>query len=78
MPCPAPAVRREHRIGLPEAGRWVAVLATDATRFGGSGVSVGDLTAEPIGCRDLPYSAALTLPPLSVVWLTPDDDRNRR
>lgn len=71
----APVVRREQRIGLPEVGRWVEVLNTDATAFGG-GVSVGDLTAEPIGCHDLPYSAALPLPPLSVVWPTPDDDRS--
>ncbi len=64
-----PVVRHHHRVGLPRPGRWVEILNTDATRFGGSGVTVGDLTAEAIGWNDLQYSASMTLPPLGVVWL---------
>jgi len=64
-----PVVRHEHRVGLPRPGRWVEILNTDSTRFGGSGVTVGDLTTEPISWNDLQYSASMTLPPLSVVWL---------
>ena len=62
-------VRYDHRVGLPKPGRWVAILNTDSTEFGGSGVLVGDINAEAIGWNDLEYSATLTLPPLGVVWL---------
>lgn len=64
-----PVVRHDHRVGLPRPGRWVEILNTDATQFGGSGVTVGDFTAEAIGWNDLQYSASVTLPPLGVVWL---------
>jgi len=64
-----PMVRYDHRVGLPKPGRWVAILNTDSTEFGGSGVLVGDINAEAIGWNDLEYSATLTLPPLGVVWL---------
>jgi 1,4-alpha-glucan branching enzyme len=64
-----PVVRHDHRVGLPRPGRWVEILNTDSTKFGGSGVTVGDLTAEAIGWNDLEYSASMTLPPLGVVWL---------
>ncbi len=64
-----PVVRHDHRVGLPGPGRWVEILNTDATQFGGSGVTVSDVTAEPIAWNDLQHSASMTLPPLSVVWL---------
>ena len=64
-----PVVRHYRRVGLPRPGRWVEILNTDSTQFGGSGLTVGDLTAEEIGWNDLQYSASMTLPPLSVVWL---------
>jgi 1,4-alpha-glucan branching enzyme len=54
---------------VPEPGRWVQVLNTDATQFGGSGVSFGEATPETVPCNDLPYSICATLPPLAVVWL---------
>jgi 1,4-alpha-glucan branching enzyme len=66
-----PVVRHEYRIGLPRAGRWVEILNTDDPEFGGSGVSAGDLVAEPIAWHDLDSSVAVTLPPLGVVWLAP-------
>jgi 1,4-alpha-glucan branching enzyme len=62
-------VRHGHRVGLPRPGRWIEILNTDSTQFGGSGVTPGDLTAEPIPWCDLDYSATMTLPPLGVVWL---------
>ena len=64
-----PVIRHDHRVGLPQPGRWVEILNTDSTEFGGSGVLVGDINAEAIGWNDLEYSATLTLPPLGVVWL---------
>ncbi|HEY6795478.1 MAG TPA: 1,4-alpha-glucan branching protein GlgB [Kineosporiaceae bacterium] len=64
-----PVVRHDHRVGLPHPGRWIEVLNTDSTDFGGSGVTVGEVTAEGVPWNDLPYSASITLPPLAVVWL---------
>jgi 1,4-alpha-glucan branching enzyme len=54
---------------LFRAGDEFEILNTDATQFGGSGVTVGELTAEPIAWNDLQYSASMTLLPLGVVWL---------
>jgi 1,4-alpha-glucan branching enzyme len=67
-----PVVRHGHRVGLPCSGRWVVVLNTDDPRFGGSGVEVGRVAAEPVPWSDLDHSAVLSLPPLGVVWLAPE------
>jgi 1,4-alpha-glucan branching enzyme len=64
-----PVVRHGHRVGLSLPGRWTEILNTDDGRFGGSGVRTGEVVAEPIPWNDLGYSAALTLPPLAVIWL---------
>jgi 1,4-alpha-glucan branching enzyme len=64
----------EYRVGLPQAGRWREVLNTDAASYGGSGVGnlgVIEAVAEPWHGR--PASATITLPPLGVLWLTPED-----
>ena len=63
----------EYKVGLPRAGRWREVLNTDAVVYGGSGVgNLGgvDATDEPWHGR--PASAVVTLPPLGVIWLTPE------
>ncbi|MGH3066625.1 MAG: 1,4-alpha-glucan branching protein GlgB [Gaiellaceae bacterium] len=67
------ALRQGYRIGLPRAGRWHEVVNTDAVDYGGAGAGNPDgLLAEELPWNDLPYSAELTLPPLAVVWLTPE------
>jgi 1,4-alpha-glucan branching enzyme len=70
----SPVVRDGYRVGLPRAGAWREVLNTDAAAFGGSGVgNGGEVWAsgdEP--WHGLPASACLTLPPLAVLWLTPE------
>jgi 1,4-alpha-glucan branching enzyme len=68
----SPVPREGYRVGLPRAGRWLEVLNTDAARYGGSNVSNGTVEAEPVPWHDQPFSAAVTLPPLAVVWLVPD------
>jgi 1,4-alpha-glucan branching enzyme len=68
----SPAPRRAYRIGLPCGGRWVEVLNTDAAGYGGSNVLNGSVEAEQTPWHDQPYSAELTLPPLGVVWLVPE------
>ncbi len=66
----SPVVRADYRLGLPVAGRWAEILNTDAAAYGGSGVgNLGGVTAEDRPWHSRPASAALTLPPLSTVWL---------
>ena len=68
-----PVPRYGYRVGLPRPGRWRELLNTDAAEWGGSGVgNYGAAVAEDIPWHGQPCSAALTLPPLGVLWLTPD------
>jgi 1,4-alpha-glucan branching enzyme len=65
---------RDYQIGLPRAGRWREVLNTDAAVYGGSGVgNLGAIEAVAEPWHGKPASAVITLPPLGVLWLTPDD-----
>ena len=64
---------QRYRIGLPQAGRWREVLNTDASDYGGTGtgnLGAVEAVAEPWHGR--PASATVTLPPLGVLWLTPE------
>ena len=66
----SPVPRERYRVGLPAAGRWRAVVNTDAGEYGGSGVgNLGGVEAEPVPWHEQPFSAELTLPPLTTVWL---------
>jgi len=68
----APVVRAGYRVGLPRPGHWRELLNTDAVEYGGSGVgNAGVVVAEEHPAHGFPYSAALTLPPLGVLWLAP-------
>jgi 1,4-alpha-glucan branching enzyme len=63
----------EYQVGLPRAGRWREVLNTDAVIYGGSGVgNLGGIEAVPEPWHGKPASAAITVPPLGVLWLTPE------
>ena len=64
-----PVPRPGYRVGLPQPGRWVEILNSDSAKFGGSGATVGEVTAEAVSWNDLDHSAELTVPPLGVVWL---------
>jgi 1,4-alpha-glucan branching enzyme len=69
----SPEVREGYRVGFPADGRWVEVLNTDSTYYGGSDVgNLGGVEAEPDGWHDQPFSAEVTLPPLSVCWFVPE------
>ena len=70
----APVPREGYRVGLPLAGPWMELLNTDSSFYGGTGVgNLGEVTTEPRPWHDQPYSASVTLPPLSVVWLRPSE-----
>ncbi|TNC50697.1 1,4-alpha-glucan branching protein GlgB [Rubellimicrobium rubrum] len=63
-----PVERRDHRIGLPEGGRWREVMNTDAVLYDGGGRgNMGGVTAEERGWMGQPFSAPMTLPPLSTL-----------
>jgi 1,4-alpha-glucan branching enzyme len=67
-------VRREgYRLGLPIGGRWREALNTDAEAYGGSGSTAGPVTAEEYPWHEQSWSVQLSLPPLTVVWLVPED-----
>ncbi len=66
-----PNVWRDYRLGVPRAGSYREVLNTDHSRYGGSGVVLGDgrvlSQAKPLHRQA--QSITLCLPPLSVMFL---------
>jgi 1,4-alpha-glucan branching enzyme len=71
--CNFSAVPREgYRLGLPRAGRWRTLLCTDDARYGGASAPPGPVDAVDTPWHGRPWSAALTLPPLAVLWLVPE------
>ncbi|SHM26829.1 1,4-alpha-glucan branching protein GlgB [Cryptosporangium aurantiacum] len=65
----------DYRVGLPRAGGWREIVNTDADVYGGSGVgNLGEVRAEARPWHGEPASATVTLPPLGVIWLRPDED----
>ncbi len=69
----SPEVRHAYRVGLPSPGRWVELLNTDSTYYGGSDVgNLGGVECKAHPWHEQPFSAELTLPPLGVLWLVPE------
>jgi 1,4-alpha-glucan branching enzyme len=68
----APVVREGYRVGFPHGGAWREVLNSDAAAYGGSGIGTGTVTPDGQPWHEQPTSAALTLPPLGVIWFTPE------
>jgi 1,4-alpha-glucan branching enzyme len=65
-----PAPHRGYRLGLPRPGRWREILNTDSSFYGGSNVgNGGEIVARPAPCHGFPFSAKITVPPLSTIWL---------
>ena len=62
-----PVARHHYRIGLPCPGHWREVVNSDASVYGGSNQgNLGGVTAEASACHNQNWSAAFTLPPLSI------------
>jgi 1,4-alpha-glucan branching enzyme len=73
----SPVPRERYRVGMPGPGRWREALNTDSTYYGGSDVgNLGGVEAEAVPWHDQPHSAELTLPPLGVIWLVPEEARS--
>jgi 1,4-alpha-glucan branching enzyme len=71
----SPTPRHGYRLGLPRPGRWREALNTDSSYYGGTDTgNYGGVISEPLGWHGQPFSAELSLPPLGVLWLVPDDD----
>jgi 1,4-alpha-glucan branching enzyme len=67
-----PLPRIGYRVGLPVGGPWHELLNSDAGTYGGSNMgNLGTAEAVAIPWHGLPYSAELTMPPLSVLILRP-------
>jgi 1,4-alpha-glucan branching enzyme len=68
-----PVPRHGYRVGLPAAGRWIEILNTDATAYGGSGLgNGGEVYALNEQAHGEPASAVFTLPPLATLYFRQD------
>ncbi len=69
-----PVPRHGYRIGVPVRGRWREILNSDASLYGGSDVGNGGRVAsEPVASHGEAQSLVLTLPPLGLLLLEPED-----
>jgi len=67
-----PVPRHNYQIGIPQAGRWLELLNSDAPLYGGSGQgNLGGVDAVPISVHGHRHSLTLTLPPLAALFLKP-------
>jgi 1,4-alpha-glucan branching enzyme len=68
-----PVVRTDYRVGVPCGGYWRERLNSDAIEYGGSGIgNFGGVEAAPLAAHGRFHSLALRLPPLGVLFLSPD------
>ncbi|PWE30716.1 1,4-alpha-glucan branching enzyme [Pararhodobacter marinus] len=73
--CNFTPVERNWTLGLPQAGAWREALNTDAARYGGGNHgNLGRVTADGPPRSGQPHSATLVLPPLSVLYLIPEEN----
>lgn len=65
-----PVPRADFRLGVQDEGEYEIVLNTDAKKYWGSGIQDNcKLTADQQGIHNLPFSIAITLPPLATVFI---------
>jgi 1,4-alpha-glucan branching enzyme len=68
-----PVPRHDYRLGLPRGGRWVEAINSDSEHYGGSNLgNLGGVEATQEGWHGQPWSATITLPPLSGLILRLD------
>ncbi|MEX2482216.1 MAG: 1,4-alpha-glucan branching protein GlgB [Gammaproteobacteria bacterium] len=68
-----PVPRHNHRVGVPTPGFWRERLNSDADLYGGSGQgNLGGAEAQPMSAHGFAQSLVLALPPLGVLYLTPE------
>ena len=65
-----PVPRGDYRVGVPCGGWWAELADSDATEFGGSGVTLGGgVKAEKEPWHGRPHSVKVHLPPMAAVFL---------
>ena len=70
----SPVPRPAYRLPMPRAGHWREVMNTDSALYGGANLgNLGGVTAEDRPWGGESASVELMLPPLGVIWLTPDE-----
>ena len=70
-----PSPHQDYRIGLPLSGRWREILNTDSALYGGSNLgNAGEVVADASPRHGYAFSAKITVPPLSTVWLLHDGE----
>ena len=66
----SPVPHESYQIPLPSVGVWREVLNTDDLKYGGSGVTNGEIIALDVPRHGYAASATLRLPPLATIWIT--------
>jgi 1,4-alpha-glucan branching enzyme len=70
-----PMPRNNYRVGVPKAGFWKEALNSDAHIYGGSGWgNLGGVDSKPVASHGHYDSISLNIPPLSVMYLTPEPE----
>ena len=69
-----PGPRHGYGLGLPVPGRWTELVNADSLLYGGSDIgNLGGVESENVPWMNQYHSAELSLPPLAVLWLVPED-----
>jgi 1,4-alpha-glucan branching enzyme len=67
-----PVPRHNVLVGIPQGGRWLELLNSDAQEYGGSGVgNWGSVEAQPVPWHGRPRLLTLSVPPLGCLYLAP-------
>ncbi|HSC81333.1 MAG TPA: alpha amylase C-terminal domain-containing protein, partial [Chitinolyticbacter sp.] len=64
-----PVPRPGYRLGVPEPGRYVELVNTDSTYYGGSNTGNVACDSDPVSAQGQPHSIVVTIPPLATVYL---------
>ena len=75
----SPVERHSYRFGVADAGGYTCLLSSDEERFGGGGRHPqGKIACEDIPSHSLQQSIEINIPPLSVLFLGPEDTHKER
>jgi 1,4-alpha-glucan branching enzyme len=71
-----PIPRDGYLVGVPHGGAWKELLNSDSEAYGGSGIgNLGRVEARDQLCHGRPWSLSLALPPLAVLYFTPEKEQ---
>ncbi len=66
-----PVPRYNYRVGVPDDTRWVEILNSDATQYGGSGIgNFGGVEANPVPYHGEEQSINILIPPLGIIYFS--------